>query len=156
MKIPSAELASALATAADLPLTQAALLKAPKSDYMSERQLQFFRARLILARAELLVSAYDMQSRLKDDEAHADPADMASIEEEHSLELRLRDREFKQLRKIDLALERIRDGSYGWCRDTGEPIGLRRLLARPTAELCIEAQERHERVESGMAEPRRA
>ncbi|HYG43674.1 MAG TPA: RNA polymerase-binding protein DksA [Bordetella sp.] len=154
MKIPSAELASALA-AADLPLTQAALLKAPKSDYMSERQLQFFRGRLMEARVELLGSASDMQSRLKEDESHADPADMASIEEEHTLELRLRDREFKQLRKIELALGRIRDGTYGWCRDSGEPIGLLRLLARPTAELCIEAQERHERVESGLAEPRR-
>jgi len=153
MKIPSAKFASALA-AADRPMTLAALLKAPKSDYMSDRQLQFFHARLVDSRGELLASAYDMQSRLKEDEAHADPADVASIEEELTLELRLRDREFKQLRKIDRALERIRDGSYGWCRDSGEPIGLGRLLARPTAELCIEAQERHEQAESGLARSR--
>lgn len=153
MKIPSTQQARTLAMA-DHPLTLAALLKAPKRDYMSERQLQFFRLLLIKSRAQLLASAYDMQIRLKEDEIHADPSDKASIEEEHTLELRLRDREFKQLRKVDQALERIEDGTYGWCRDSGEPIGLGRLLARPTAELCIEAQERHERIEAGRAKPR--
>lgn len=153
MKIPSAEQANVLSKAVQ-PLTLTALLKAPKRDYMSERQLQFFRVLLVKSRAELLASAYALQSRLKEDEAHADPADAASIEEEHTLELRLRDREYKQLRKVDHALERIQDGTYGWCRDSGEPIGLGRLLARPTAELCIEAQERHERVEVGQARPR--
>ena len=122
------------------------LMKAPRKDYMSVRQLAFFEGLLNEAKTKLLESAYAMQIGLQDDETHADPADCASAEEEHAMEALLCSREFNQLRKIDDAIDRIHNRSYGWCRDSGEPIGLGRLVACPTAVLCIEAQELHERA----------
>jgi len=128
---------------APLP-TEAEMLAAPSDQYMSARQLAFFRARLIAERDALLDSAHRTTLHLQEFESTPDPSDRASLEEDHTLELRVRDRERKLLHKIDEALKRIEDGSYGWCEDTGEPIGIARLLARPTASLCLEAQERHE------------
>lgn len=128
-------------------LTEAALLKMPASAYMNADQLAFFRARLEALRDEMLSNAANTGEHLKENENFADPNDRASMEEEHMLEQRVRDRERKQLKKINSALKRIESGEYGWCEETGDPIGLPRLLARPTAEYSIEAQERHEKQE---------
>ncbi len=126
--------------------TEAELLKAPENDYMSQRQLAFFRHRLQQEMEGLLEAAHATTTHLQENVATPDPADRASVEEEHTLELRVRDRERKLLRKIEEALTRIDDGSYGWCEETGEPIGIGRLLARPTATLSLEAQERREKL----------
>ena len=120
------------------------MLAAPESDYMSTRQLAFFRARLVAEREALLSFAKDTTLHLQDFQATPDPSDRATQEEDHTLELRVRDRERKMLHKIDQAIARIDDGSYGWCEESGEPIGVGRLLARPTATYSVEAQERHE------------
>ena len=125
-------------------LSNAELLAAPESEYMSEDQLFSFKQRLLAEAAALHVAAEATNLHLLDTEAAPDPADRASAEEEHSLELRVRDRERKLLRKITQALQRIDNGTYGWCEETGEPIGIARLLARPTASLSLAAQERHE------------
>ena len=129
------------------PLTEAELLKMPEKDYMNAAQLAFFKARLEAMRDEILEKAAETVEHMREIEAVADPADRATVEEEHTLELRTRDRERKLLRKIEEAIARIDDASYGWCAETGEPIGVRRLLARPTATLSIEAQERRERLQ---------
>lgn len=129
---------------AHAPLTEAELLAAPDDDYMSPRQLAFFRARLVAERDVLLAAAKNTTDELQNDTATADPNDRASQEEDHTIELRVRDRERKMLHKIDEAIARIDEGEYGWCKETGEPIGIARLLARPTATYCVEAQERHE------------
>jgi len=121
--------------------TEEEIRKAPPADYMSPRQLAFFRDRLIRERDELLESAHRTTLHLQEFESTPDPSDRASLEEDHTLELRVRDRERKLLHKIDQALARIDNGTYGWCEDTGEPIGIARLLARPTATLSVEAQE---------------
>ena len=126
------------------PLTEAELLKMPKADYMNAAQLRFFRDRLLDLQRQLRENADVTTEHLRELSFAPDPADRATQEEEHALELRTRDRERKLLKKIDGALERIEDGSYGYCEETGEPIGLQRLLARPTATLSIEAQERRE------------
>lgn len=133
--------------ASNKPLTEAALLKMPASAYMNAEQLAFFRARLEAQREEILANAADTGEHLKENEVFADPNDRATVEEENMLEQRVRDRERKLLKKINKALERIETGEYGYCLETGEPIGLPRLLARPTAEYSIEAQERHEKLE---------
>ncbi|WP_018227596.1 RNA polymerase-binding protein DksA [Methyloversatilis universalis] len=125
--------------------SDAALLASPPSDYMSPSQLAFFRRRLLAERDALLQSAHDTTQHLHEFERTPDPSDRASLEEDHSLELRVRDRERKHLHTIDEALARIDDGSYGWCEFTGDPIGIARLLARPTATLSVEAQELHEK-----------
>jgi len=125
-------------------LTEAELLRAPASQYMGAEQLAFFRERLIVTQKELLEKADLTSERLREHELEADPTDQATIEEEYALELRARDRERKLLKKIDEALRRIDEGSYGYCEETGEPIGIPRLLARPTATLTIEAQSRRE------------
>jgi DnaK suppressor protein len=117
------------------------------ADYMNERQLAFFRRRLLDLKAEIAANQSETAEHLKETEVAADPADRATREEEQAIELRARDRERKLLRKIDQALARIEDGRYGFCDETGEPIGLPRLLARPTAMLSVEAQERRERRE---------
>lgn len=122
-----------------------ALLASSPSDYMSPSQLAFFRRRLLAERDALLQSAHETTQHLHEFERTPDPSDRASLEEDHSLELRVRDRERKHLHTIDEALARIDDGSYGWCEFTGEPIGIARLLARPTATLSVEAQELHEK-----------
>ncbi len=114
---------------------------------MSPAQLAFFRLRLEEERRQLLENAQSTLEQMQTSVLEADPNDRASIEEEFSLEFRVRNRERKLLKKIEDALLRIQHGTYGWCADTGEPIGIRRLLARPTATLCIEAQERHELYE---------
>lgn len=138
---------SAVNTEAPSPLTREQLLAAPEDEYMSDAQLEFFRQLLLAEKQALIEAARETTVHLQDNEATPDWTDRATIEEEHALELRVRDRERKLLKKIDEALARIGDGSYGWCEETGEPIGVPRLLARPTATLCLEAQERHEALE---------
>ncbi|MDQ6619328.1 MAG: RNA polymerase-binding protein DksA [Pseudomonadota bacterium] len=129
------------------PLTEEELVKAPEKDYMNEGQLGFFRQRLIELRAQLLLNADDTGQHLRENEVTTDPSDRATLEEEYTLELRTRDRERKLLKKVEKSLRMIEDGSYGYCEETGEPIGIPRLLARPTATLSLEAQERRERVQ---------
>jgi len=128
-------------------LTEAELLAMPAEDYMNEAQLEFFRQRLLSLLAELRENSEQTRTHLRETVAQPDEADRATQEEEHVLEQRIRDRELKLMHKIESALRRIEDGSYGYCENTGEPIGVRRLLARPTATLSIEEQERHERAE---------
>jgi DnaK suppressor protein len=127
--------------------TEETLLKAPERDYMNEAQLAFFRQRLLELRAQLLNNADDTGQHLRENEVTTDPSDRATLEEEYTLELRTRDRERKLLKKIEKSLKMIDDGSYGYCEETGDPIGIPRLLARPTATLSLEAQERRERVQ---------
>lgn len=116
--------------------------------YMSKDQLEHFRAILLSWKRDLMVEVDRTVSHMKDEAANfPDPNDRATQEEEFSLELRTRDRERKLIRKIDDALKRIEDGSYGYCLETGEEIGIKRLEARPVATLSIEAQERRERRE---------
>jgi DnaK suppressor protein len=124
--------------------TESELLRMPESEYMSERQLGFFRDRLRQLEQEILNNAGATTEHLRETQFVPDPADRATIEEEHALELRTRDRERKLLKKVQQSIARIDAGEYGWCDETGEPIGLRRLLARPTATLSLEAQERRE------------
>ncbi|UCE30774.1 MAG: RNA polymerase-binding protein DksA [Burkholderiales bacterium] len=125
-------------------LTEADLLKMAESDYMNEAQLTFFRQRLQELEREILANADETTEHLRETVIVPDPADRATIEEEHALELRTRDRERKLLKKVRQSLERIDAGDYGYCEETGEPIGLPRLLARPTATLSLEAQQRRE------------
>ena len=126
-------------------LTDEELLAMPDAEYMSDKQLEFFRARLEHLKNDLLSNAGETTEHLREDTSIVpDPADRATIEEEHALELRTRDRERKLLKKISQALTRIESGDYGYCDETGEPIGLARLLARPTATLSLEAQQRRE------------
>jgi len=117
-------------------------------EYMNTRQLAYFRAKLLNWKDEILKGAKETVNVMqKETENHPDLVDRASSESDRALELRTRDRQRKLISKIDEALSRIDDGSYGFCEETGEPIGLGRLEARPTATLSIEAQERHERSE---------
>ena len=125
-------------------LTEAEVIKQAKTDYMSKEQLEFFRQKLLELQQELRDNAGATTEHLRELSVAPDPADRATQEEEHALELRTRDRERKLLKKVEGALFRIEDGSYGYCEETGEPIGIQRLLARPTATLTIEAQERRE------------
>jgi len=125
-------------------LTEAELVKMPESDYMNEAQLDFFRARLHQMERDLLQNAGETTEHLRETVIVPDPADRATIEEEHALELRTRDRERKLLKKVQQSLARIDSGDYGFCEETGEPIGIPRLLARPTATLSLEAQQRRE------------
>ena len=119
-----------------------------KEKFMGAKQREFFRRRLLGWRDELVRDAQGTIQNLQEDDGQApDIADRATTESERSIELRARDRQRKLVAKIDAALGRIEDGSYGFCDDTGEPIGLKRLEARPIATLSIEAQERHERRE---------
>ncbi len=128
-------------------LTDEEILKAPEKDYMNEAQLAFFRKKLTELRDQLLQNADDTGEHLRENEITTDPSDRATLEEEYTLELRTRDRERKLLKKIEKSIRLIDDGSYGWCEETGEPIGVPRLIARPTATLSLEAQERRERVQ---------
>ncbi len=125
-------------------LTEAELVKMPDSDYMNDSQLEFFRSRLQQMERELLANADETTEHLRETVIVPDPADRATIEEEHALELRTRDRERKLLKKVQQSLARIESGDYGFCEETGEPIGIPRLLARPTATLSLEAQQRRE------------
>jgi DnaK suppressor protein len=116
--------------------------------FMHDRQRAYFRRKLLNWREEILRSTKETLQHLQDDSAqHADMADRASSEAERALELRARDRQRKLIAKIDSAIARLDDGSYGYCEETGEPISLKRLDARPIATLSVEAQERHERRE---------
>jgi DnaK suppressor protein len=116
--------------------------------FMNEMQRAYFRRKLLNWRDEILRSTKETLQHLQDDSAqHADIADRATSETERALELRARDRQRKLIAKIAAALERIEDGTYGYCEETGEPISLKRLDARPIATLSVEAQERHERRE---------
>jgi DnaK suppressor protein len=128
-------------------LTEEEILKAPEKDYMNEAQLLFFKKMLLELRDQLLQNADDTGEHLRENEVTTDPSDRATLEEEYTLELRTRDRERKLLKKVEKSLRMIEDGSYGWCEETGEPIGVPRLIARPTATLSLEAQERRERVQ---------
>ena len=123
------------------------LLAAPLEEYMSPPQLEFFRARLEGERKRLLECARRTLEQMQEVAAEPDFNDRASREEKFLLEFRVRDRERNLLKKIERALQCIENGTYGWCQKTGEPVGIPRLLARPAANLCIEAQERHELLE---------
>ena len=125
-------------------LTEEELLKMPEKDFMNEAQLAFFRARLKQMEADILRNADETTEHLRETVVVPDPADRATIEEEHALELRTRDRERKLLKKITQCVQRVDDGEYGYCEETGEAISLGRLLARPTATLSLEAQQRRE------------
>jgi DnaK suppressor protein len=139
------KLANAWKHKAGRELTEEELLAMPEAEYMNEKQLDFFRARLQALKDDLLSNAGLTTEHLREDTSIVpDPADRATIEEEHALELRTRDRERKLLKKISQSLARIEAGDYGFCDETGEPIGLGRLLARPTATLSLEAQQRRE------------
>ncbi len=118
-------------------------------EFMNPQQLEYFRQKLLKWRQELVREAGDTLASLSDSGgiAESDLTDRASVETDRALELRTRDRARKLIGKIDQALERVADGSYGYCQETGEPIGLRRLEARPIATMSIEAQERHEKME---------
>ena len=119
-----------------------------KDPFMNSMQLEYFRLKLESWREELLRESNETLHHLQEDSSQEpDVADRASLETDRALELRTRDRERKLISKIDEALERIEDGSYGYCEETKEPISLKRLEARPIATLSIEAQERHERME---------
>src|SRR5258706_2412744 len=125
-------------------LTEEQLLHMTDTQYMNEDQLAFFKYRLQQIERELLSNADETTEHLRETVIVPDPADRATIEEEHALELRTRDRERKLLKKIQSALQRIETGEYGFCEETGDPIGIPRLLARPTATLSLEAQQRRE------------
>jgi DnaK suppressor protein len=125
-------------------LTEAQILKMSDKDYMNEAQLAFFKARLQQLEIDLLKNAGETTEHLRETVLVPDPADRATIEEEHALELRTRDRERKLLKKVQQSIASIDSGDYGWCEETGEPIGIPRLLARPTATLSLEAQQRRE------------
>jgi DnaK suppressor protein len=116
--------------------------------FMNERQIEYFRQKLLAWKEDILRESRETVNNLQaETENHPDLVDRASSEADRALELRTRDRQRKLISKIDEALRRIEDGSYGYCEETGEPIGIARLEARPTATLSLEAQERHERRE---------
>ena len=139
------KLANAWKHKAGRELSEEELLAMPDSEYMNDKQIDFFRARLQQQKDDLLSNAGETTEHLREDTSIVpDPADRATIEEEHALELRTRDRERKLLKKIAQSMGRLESGDYGYCDETGEPIGLQRLLARPTATLSLEAQQRRE------------
>jgi DnaK suppressor protein len=119
-----------------------------KEPFMNERQRDYFRTRLLAWREDILKEAKETLLHLQEEnQNHPDIADRASSETDRAIELRARDRQRKLISKIDEALGRLEDGTYGYCEETGEPISLRRLEARPIATLSVEAQERHEKRE---------
>jgi DnaK suppressor protein len=126
----------------------------PDEEYMNPQQLAYFRRKLLVWRDELMAESQETINHLRDqsNQEVGDEADRANRESDHSLELRTRDRYRKLLRKIEQALNRIDDGSYGYCEDTGEEIGVRRLDARPIATLTVDAQERREMKEKVLAD----
>ena len=133
-----------MTTANQAVLTEDAILKMSEDDYMNDVQLEFFRDRLRQMERDIRNNAGETTEHLRETVIVPDPADRATIEEEHALELRTRDRERKLLKKIEQALAQIDSGDYGYCEETGDPIGIPRLLARPTATLLLEAQQRRE------------
>ncbi len=143
MKTKAKKTASAKA-ADNVLLTEEQILKMGEKDYMNPAQLAFFRNRLKELENTLIKNAGETTENLRDTPLVPDPADRATIEEEHALELRTRDRERKLLKKVQQSIASIDAEEYGWCEETGEPIGIPRLLARPTATLSLEAQQRRE------------
>ena len=142
---PDPKLANAWKTKAGRDLADDEVMAMPEAEYMNDKQLEFFRMKLQSLKDDLLSNAGETTEHLREDTSIVpDPADRATIEEEHALELRTRDRERKLLKKISQSLGRIDSGEYGFCDETGEPIGLGRLIARPTATLSLEAQQRRE------------
>ena len=135
-------------------LSESELLAMSASAYMNEAQQTFFRQRLREQRSELQRRIDEEFGELREQEPVSDPVDLGSAEEQRQWQLRLLEREKKLLDKIDEALERLARGEYGWCSETGEPIGLRRLLLRPTASLCVEAKERQEQRERHIRDVR--
>ena len=133
-----------MTTANQAVLTEDAILKMSEDDYMNDVQLEFFRDRLRQMERDIRNNAGETTEHLRETVIVPDPADRATIEEEHALELRTRDRERKLLKKIEQVLAQIDSGDYGYCEETGDPIGIPRLLARPTATLSLEAQQRRE------------
>jgi DnaK suppressor protein len=126
-------------------LTDAEVMAMSDNEYMNDAQMAFFRLKLVQLKLGILANAGETTEHLREDTVVVpDPADRATIEEEHALELRTRDRERKLLKKIEQSIQRIDAGDYGYCDETGEPIGVGRLLARPTANLSLEAQQRRE------------
>jgi DnaK suppressor protein len=126
-------------------LSDAEVIAMPDTEYMNDKQMAFFRLKLQELKRGILENAGETTEHLREDTVVVpDPADRATIEEEHALELRTRDRERKLLKKIEQSIQRIDNGDYGYCDETGEPIGVGRLLARPTATLSLEAQQRRE------------
>ncbi len=130
------------------------LLSMDANDYMNDIQLSYFKTKLETMRTELLTNAQHSLENQRSSEALPDITDRATQEEELALDHRVRDRERKLLKKIEQALERIHSHEYGYCEVSAQPIGLKRLLARPTATLCIEEQERHEIRERNFHDPR--
>jgi DnaK suppressor protein len=133
-------------------LTVDEIRKAPDEDYMNEEQLEFFRQLLITLREETVTHIREAKASLANNEREADVLDQAIAEEDNRLKLRIADRESKLLPKIDSAIKRIENGSYGYCVETGEPIGIERLLLRPTATLCAEEKARQEQMEKNYRE----
>lgn len=133
-------------------LTEKSILRQAKKNYMNEEQLQFFKDRLNEQKQDIIESLKETSENLQNQDREADDNDRASLEEERWLELRIREREAKLLSKIDEALARIEDGSYGYCEDTGDEIGLERILVRPTATLSIDAKQRRESIERGFSD----
>ena len=145
VQVSDPKLANAWKSKTGRDLSDAEILAMPESEYMNDKQLEFFRYTLQSLKDSLLSNAGETTEHLREDTSIVpDPADRATIEEEHALELRTRDRERKLLKKITQSLSRIESGEYGFCDETGEPIGLGRLIARPTATLSLEAQQRRE------------
>ncbi|WP_447927149.1 RNA polymerase-binding protein DksA [Vreelandella sp. EE27] len=130
------------------PISKEVLLAMPDSDYMNDRQRAFFRQRLLDERQEIEARLKEVKEAIASHERDSDEADQASFEEELQLSLRQAGRESRLVTNIDAALKRIESGDYGYCEESGEPIGIARLLFRPTARLCIEAKERQEQQEN--------
>lgn len=131
--------------------SEAEILAMPEEDYMGPMQLAFFHDRLSQELWRFKAQAEETIQRLREVENVADPADRATLEEEYARELKTRDRESRLIQRIEEALDRIESGDYGYCEETGEPVGLRRLLARPTASLSLEAQTRREQLKKSLA-----
>ncbi len=129
-------------------LTEEEIRKMSDAEYMNDAQLEFFKQRLIKLKEEVLEREIDAKERLHEREVFADPADRATAEEEHWLDLRLRERESMLVRKVDDALRRIKEKEYGYCEKTGESIGILRLLARPTANVIVDVKGLSEKVET--------
>jgi DnaK suppressor protein len=141
----NAKLAGNWKTTKPHELTDAEVIAMPDDEYMNKTQLAFFKFKLVELQGSILKSASETTEHMRDDSAVVpDPTDRATIEEEHALELRTRDRERKLLKKIQQSIGRIDQDDYGYCDETGEPIGVSRLIARPTATLSLEAQQRRE------------
>ena len=133
-------------------LTEKSLLRQAKKNYMNEEQVKYFHDLLINEKNEIVEGLRETNEHLQEQNVEIDENDRASLEEGRWLELRIREREGKLLKKIEEALLRIKDGSYGYCDDTGEEIGLERLLIRPTASLSIDAKNRRESIEKGFSD----